>query len=133
MVKKQGSPLDDKIDERKEKSSSSEGSYDSEDDLNSNDLSELEEQMYQTQIKELEKNDEEDDRANASLFVDELIDMNDFASEKADINNDMIVLIDSSELGFITYAQEKLVKNKALIETRAREHEAKKGQERFIQ
>ena len=43
MVKKQGSPLDDKIDERKEKSSSSEGSYDSEDDLNSNDLSELEE------------------------------------------------------------------------------------------
>ena len=37
----------DEIDERGERSSS-EGSYDSEDDLNSNDLSELEEEMYQT-------------------------------------------------------------------------------------
>ena len=37
----------DEIEERGERSSS-EGSYDSEDDLNSNDLSELEEEMYQT-------------------------------------------------------------------------------------
>ena len=59
--------------------------------------------------------------------------MNDFNSKEAEMGDDMIVLIDVSEHLFITYAQEKLVKNKVLIETRAREQEAKKGQEKFIQ
>jgi hypothetical protein len=39
----------------------------------------------------------------------------------------MIVLIDKSESLFITYAKEKLAKNKQLIEARAREQEQKKG------
>ena len=129
-------PSDEQIEENKEKSSSSQQSYDSEDDLNSNDLSELEEELYQNQLKDLEDKLEKE-RAEARLpaddFVDDLLELNDLASEKADKGDDMIVLIDASEHLFITYAQEKLVKNKNLIEARARENEAKKGQERFIQ
>ena len=70
----------------------------------------------------------------ADDFVDDLLQLNDAASgaiEESKVD-DMIVLIDKSEHLFITYAQEKLVKNKALIEARARENEAKKGQEKFI-
>ena len=71
---------------------------------------------------------------DADDFVDDLLKLNDNASEAIeDKVDDMIVLLDKSEHLFIKFAQEKLVKNKTLLEQRAREHEAKKGQERFIQ
>ena len=58
---------------------------------------------------------------------------NEEASEKADMGDDMIVLVNQSELLFITYAKDKLAQNKQLIQARAREEEAKKGQEKSVQ
>ena len=49
---------------------------------------------------------------NVDDFVDELMDWNEQNSEQVEIGNDMIQLIDKSESLFITYAKEKLLKNK---------------------
>ena len=89
--------------------------------------------MYIKPIEQIEVQEGDDERQDLDNFVDELMDWNEQNSELADLGSDMIVLIDKSESLFITYAKEKLAKNKQLIEKRAREQEQKKGQEKFIQ
>ena len=113
--------------------SSSEESYDSEVDINSDDLNQPDDEMYIKPIEQIEVREGDDERQDLDNFVDELMDWNEQNSELADLGSDMIVLIDKSESLFITYAKEKLAKNKQLIEKRAREQEQKKGQEKFIQ
>lgn len=49
---------------------------------------------------------------NVDDFVDELMDWNEQNSELSEIGNDMIQLINKSESLFITYAKDKLLKNK---------------------
>ena len=107
--------------------SSSEESYDSEVEINSDDLNQPDDEIYIKPIEQIEVQERDDERQDLDDFVDELMDWNEQNSELADLGSDMIVLIDKSESLFITYAKEKLAKNKQLIEKRAREQEQKKG------
>ena len=53
-------------------------------------------------------------------FVETLMEWNEEAAERVDLGDDMIVLVNQSELLFITYAKEKLAQNKKMIQDRAR-------------
>ena len=122
------------VQEVKQSQTSSEESYDSEEDFRMSDVSKLEGESGEKQIDQIDDEQQElDDRQNVDDFVETLIGWNEEASEKADMGDDMIVLVNQSELLFITYAKDKLAQNKQLIQARAREEEAKKGQEKSVQ
>ena len=91
------------------------------------DLNQPDDEIYIKPIEQIEVQEGDDERQDLDNFVDELMDWNEQNAEQADLGSDMIVLIDKSESLFITYAKEKLAKNKQLIEARAREQEQKKG------